>query len=89
MRYGVDNIAKHLPIVKELISPMIDVAYEIQGVDGDINLKEVCLKNSGIWKTSVTVDAYTTDFHTENDCTYTVIHVPMQEAPGKCNAYHF
>ena len=27
--YGVDNITKYLPIVKELISPVIDVAYEM------------------------------------------------------------
>ena len=89
VRYGVNNIAKHIPIVKELISPVLDVAYEMQCHQGDINLKEVYLKNSGIWKTSVTVDAYTKDFHTENDCTYTVIHVPMQVSLYKCHAYHF
>ena len=89
VRYGVDNIAKHIPIVMELISPVVDVVYEMQTLRGDIYLKEVCLKNSSIWKTSVSVDAYTTDFHTENDCTYSVIHVPMQVESGKCNAYHF
>ena len=87
--YVIDNVAKNISIVKELISPVVDVAYEMQRHQGDINLKEVCSKNSGIWKTSVTVDAYTKDFRTENDCTYTVIHVPMQVSLYKCHAYHF
>ena len=47
------------------------------------------MKNSDIWKTSVTVDVYTKDFRTEKDCTYIVIHVPIQVASDKCDAYHF
>ena len=36
VRYGVDNIARHIPIVKELISPVVDVAYKMQAIHGEV-----------------------------------------------------
>ena len=43
---------------------------------GDVNMKEVELSNIGIWKTAVSVNTYTEELHTEDDCTSTIIHVP-------------
>ena len=44
----------------------------------------------GLWQTSVCVSCQTTHFHTENDCTYTVICVPQQEVTsGKNSSYNF
>ena len=56
---------------------------------GDVNFKEVELSEIGIWKTVVTVNAYTKELHTEDDCTSTIIHVPNQEMSMDINTFHF
>ena len=45
---------------------------------GDVNMKEVELNNIGIFNTVVSVNAYTEELHTEDDCTRTILHVPKQ-----------
>ena len=42
-------------------------------------MKETGVSNEGMWKSSLCVNWQTTDLHTENDCTYTVIAVPNQK----------
>ena len=71
-------MSKHIPNIQQLISPVLDVAFQMQKQYGDVNFKEVELSELGIWKTVVTVNAYTKELHTEDDCTSTIIHVPNQ-----------
>ena len=70
-------ISQDIPNVKELLSPVLDMVYEIQTERDDTNLKDVSLKNIDIWKAFVSVDSYTKDIHTYDDCTYTVMYIPM------------
>lgn len=66
-----------------LISPVIDAADTYQKLIGDVNLKTMSTSENGIWQFSVCVNSTTALCHTERDCTYTVITVPMQHAQKK------
>ena len=57
---------------------------------GNVNMKTVSTTECGLWKSSICVNATTSEMHTENDCTYTVIAVLCQES-GKTltNQYQF
>ena len=35
--------------------------------------------NSGLWQSSISVNAQTTELHTESDCTHTIINIPKQD----------
>ena len=48
IRYGIQNLSKHIPNIKQLISPVLDVAYKMQKQYGDVNMKEVELSEIGI-----------------------------------------
>ena len=75
---GIDSLATRLPNIRNLISPIVDEAYVRQEQKVDINLKKVDSTCHGVWQNSVCVNAYTDKFHTESDCTSTVIVVPNQ-----------
>ena len=61
-----------------LMSPILDVAYDLQSEHGDISLKATP-QGSGSWTSNLCVNATTKCFHTEKDCTYTLISVPRQK----------
>lgn len=85
-------LSKYLPKIKSIISPIIRTAYELQSTIGNINIKEGSASKSGCWQTSICVDATTGDFHTEQDCTYTLISIPNQNTISSKTAgenYHF
>ena len=84
--YGIQNLSRHIPIVIELIAPVLKVAHTMQSEIGNINLKEILLSNEGIWKVAVVVNGQTKELRNEEDCTYALIHVPKQENEDKCNA---
>ena len=69
-----------LPKIRSIISPIIETAFELQSSKKDINIKEVYASSSGCWQSSICVNATTGQFHTETDCTYTLISVPHQDA---------
>ena len=75
---GIDSLATRLPNIKRLISPIVDAAYTIQELKGGINLKKLESTYHGVWQSSVCVNSSTERFHTEDDCTSTVIVVPKQ-----------
>ena len=77
---GIDGLSKLIPKLASLIAPVINTAFNLQGDKGNVNLKCVPASTSGLWQTSISINAQTTQLHTENDATYTVIHVPKQEA---------
>ena len=42
-------------------------------------MKETGVSNERMWQNFLCVNCQTTDLHTENDCTHTVIAVPNQK----------
>ena len=68
-----------IPNLTDFIAPTLKTAFQIQQVIGDINMNKVNISDCGMWQSSICINAQTTQLHTENDCTYTVITVPKQE----------
>ena len=58
--------------MSKLIQPVLNTAYKIQDEIGSVNLKEVESTAGGMWQSSICINAKTTVFHTESDCTYTL-----------------
>ena len=87
-----NDLSSILPKIKTIISPIISTAYELQSSIRNINIKEGYASHSGCWQTSICMDATTGQFHTEKDCTYTLISIPNQNTITKQSAainYHF
>ena len=82
---AMDSLSGRLHNLRDLISPILDVAYSEQKHKGYINLKKVQSSDHGCWQTQVCVNASTEKFHTEKDCTYTLIHVPKQKKSSDVN----
>ena len=89
---GMDGLITIIPNLRQCIAPTLNVAYDIQGFVGGLNIERVPLSGYGLWQTSISINAQTTQFHTEKDCTYTVIHVPKkatEQKKIKQNDYRF
>ena len=82
---GLLDMSVVLPAVGKVVSPIIDAAFEMQKVKGNIELSQVPGSSEGLWQTSICINAETHEFHTEEDCTYTVIKVPKHEKQQKKN----
>ena len=78
MQMGINQLQKYIPILPQLISPLIATAFRLQNELRDINLQQTSASNNGLWQTCFCINAETAEFHTENDYTYTLIHVPKQ-----------
>ena len=93
LQYSVTQLSKIIPNVANYISPSLDVIYKLQNEVGDLNFKAIDKDNednTGIWQTSICVNAETTELHCENDCTYTLIVVPKQDNDKEQSAeYNF
>ena len=83
---GIEGIAKIAPNIRNLIAPVINVAYREQLKKGDINLNKGASFDSGLWQSNISVNARTASFHTENGSTYTFISIPKQEV--NCQRKH-
>ena len=70
------------------IAPVVDVAYNLQIDNGDINIKNSVLFQLGVPQAQICVNATTAEFHTEFDQSLTYICVPKQKMEGK-NWYEF
>ena len=79
MKQGVSSLASLIPTLKEHIAPMLNVIHNLQSHSFDLNMKRTSLSDHGMWQNSICVNCMTTDLHTENDCTYTVVTVPNQK----------
>ena len=75
---SVNNLRTVLPNIRSLIAPVLETSYELQQKNIDLNLKEGFSSKDGCWQTSLCVNAVTKQFHTEQDCTYTLISIPNQ-----------
>ena len=73
------NVAKYIRNITQLISPILDISYDMQKKYGNINFKDVQTSSIGMWQSQICVNATTSIVHTEDDCTYTFIHVPNQQ----------
>ena len=65
--------------VHMLISLVVNVAFNMQGIHGDINLKSVKTTSSSLWQSKVCINASTKNWHTENNISYTLVSVPKQD----------
>ena len=87
---GIKYLSAIIPNVKKYIAPTLNAIHRLQDDIGDININEVQGTKSELWTTSICDTCQTTNFHTENDCTYTVVTVPKQEKNSTCNPeYNF
>ena len=75
---SVNSMKKYIRNLPELICPLLNVAYKMQNEHGSVNLKAVKTKDSGIWMSSICLNARTSLFHSEDDCTYTLAKIPQQ-----------
>ena len=89
---GIATMFLILPQLTEHLSPIVNTASKIQDKIGDINLVKCPGYNNGCWQSQVCINACTRVFHTEKDCTYTIINVPNQdniEKKEKQTKYNF
>ena len=89
LKDGIESLGSVIPLLKEYIAPVFQIAHELQATVGDINLKKDKYSEFGIWKSVFCINARTSDFHTEDDCSYTVITVPRQKLMSKEQNYQF
>ena len=75
---SVSQFQNRFKNINRLLSLVIDTAFEMQSEHGDVNLKVTNTKQSGIWMSTVALNAQTSQFHSEQDCTYTIVKVPCQ-----------
>ena len=83
VKVSVERLSKYFPNIRELIAPILNVAYVKQIDDGDINFNLSKTSKDGLWQSELCVNAITRDFHTEKDVTYTLISVPQQDCIDK------
>ena len=75
----VKDLGGIIPNVHRLISQVVDVAYNMQATCGSVNLQRVETTSSGLWQSKVCINVSTDKWHTENDCSYTLVSMPKQE----------
>ena len=63
---AMDSLSGRLHNLKDLISPILDVAYKVQRQKGNINLRNVQSIDYGLWQSQICVNAWTENSHTEN-----------------------
>lgn len=85
---SVSDLTTFLPNMRTILSPVIEAALFIQQQkEIDLNLKETISSNDGCFQSSICVNAETKQYHTEHDCTYTLISIPKQ--PKSSTDYDF
>ena len=76
---SVTDLSTFLPNIRSILAPVLEVAFSIQELGGKVlNLKESQASTNGCYQSSICVNAETQEYHTEHDCTYTLISVPNQ-----------
>ena len=83
------NMKRILAGIPKMIAPVIQVAYDIQSTEGNIDIEKTSASHVGVWQSSLSVNAVTKGFHTEHDVTYTTINIPSQEKKSAERKYHF
>ena len=88
IRRAIDSLRHYFRNIHLLIAPVISSANKLQKSIGNVNLKEISTSTNGCWEYNVLVNAATDIAHTERDCTYTLITVPVQHSQKKRNTKH-
>ena len=89
LQAAILNMKRILVCIPKIIAPVIEVAYDIQATEGNIDIEKTSASHAGVWQSSLSVNAVTKGFHTEHDVTYTTINVPSQEKKSTERKYHF
>ena len=79
VNYAVDTMKRMSPNIKNLVSPVLDVAYDVQFSVGGINRQKISGTDDGVWHNQISVNATTAQFYTEKYVTYTMVSVPRQK----------
>ena len=79
LKASVLKMNDKLPFLSMIISPVIGVAFNMQARKGNIKIEETSASKEGLWQCTLSVNGITEELHTEDDVTYTVIDVPLQE----------
>ena len=85
MCFAKNTLSNMVKEVARLILPAVDMAHDMQNVDGNINLNKCDRKTGSIRSTNIWVNATTGEFHTEKDTSYTMITVPLQDYKSQRN----
>ena len=88
LTFGIKSLCKVFPNIEKYISPTLSAFNSIQ-TDGNLNLHPLQQSNVKLWQTSICVNAETSHFHNENDCTYTIITTPVQDSSEHPHEYNF
>ena len=75
---SVKDLNIFVPNIRSILAPVLDTTFYIQTDFKDINLRENLGSINGCWQSSICVNAETQEYHTEHDCTYTLISIPNQ-----------
>ena len=57
--YGVKKLRAVIPNIHKLLSPVVDVAFDMQADHGDVNLQQVKTSAAGLWQSKVCINAST------------------------------
>jgi hypothetical protein len=76
---SVTDLSTIFQNIRSVISPVLETLHNIELNEAKLNMKEVLSSKDGCWQSSLCIDAVTKLFHTEKDCTYTLITIPLQE----------
>ena len=78
IKRSMNNLSIFLPNIKDILAPVLQTSFSTQ-IDGkDLSFKETLAANDGCWQSSLCVNAETKEYHTEKDCTYTLISILNQ-----------
>ena len=89
LKATIFNMARIIPDLLRMISPLIEVSYDIQETEGNIDIKRSSASETGVWQSSLSVNDVTKGYHTEHDVTYITIKIPTQEKKSTERKYHF
>ena len=76
---GVSCLISVVAILKDHTTPTLNVIHKLQSDKLDLNMKKTSVSDQGTWQNLFCVSCQTTDFHTENGCTHTIITNPNQK----------
>lgn len=82
MEAGINNVSKIIPLVRNLIAPVLIAIFEEQNTCMDTNLCKTVEGGPRSWQISVAISSQTKLPHTNNDNTYTFVNEPKQERNG-------
>ena len=75
LEVDIELLAKIVPSISKLTTPLLNIANEEQVNKGGINLKQVLSYPDDVCQSIISVNARTNEFHTGNDSAHTIISI--------------